>query len=56
MYVVDTGVPGRVAARAGFEFGSQREHEREVDLGRPLELVRLLCGVVGRGQAGVTAG
>jgi predicted unusual protein kinase regulating ubiquinone biosynthesis (AarF/ABC1/UbiB family) len=45
--VVHAGVPGRVAAGPGLEFGAEREDEREGDLGVPEELVGFLGGVVG---------
>src|SRR5260370_10053469 len=45
--VVDTGVPGGVATGARLEFGASKESEKKVDLEFPLELILLLCGIVG---------
>ena len=48
LLVVHAGVPRGVAAGAQLELGAQGEDERAVDLRLPVELVGLLCGVVGR--------
>ena len=50
--VVDAGVPGRVAARAGLELSPESEDERAVDLCLPGELVGLLGGEVGCSRLG----
>src|SRR6202035_1629937 len=49
---VDTGGPGHVAACPRLELRPERERKWSVDLGLPQELIRLLCGVVGRGRLG----
>jgi hypothetical protein len=44
--VVDTSIPGGIAASTSFEFGAGKEGESEVNIFFPEELILLLCNEV----------
>src|SRR3974377_950554 len=44
--VIDTGIPGRITLRAGFEFSAKSKNKRKVHLVSPEELVHFLSGKI----------